>query len=96
MRKGPVKMKGRATSAVVFPDEPIQWHLTTTAYDRCPKCGGRLAMIRRNYRACMGTCKGGVVYGVHVTPEGFVEHLRELGAREVPRRTRPARRVVNL
>lgn len=44
---------------ILVEGEKIQWHLPYTTHDTCPKCGGRLGLLKKLYRACMGTCPGG-------------------------------------
>jgi hypothetical protein len=56
-----------------LPGQPIQWHLPTTAHDKCPHCGGRLAYMGRTRRACMGTCTGGLTWELAVSMEFFLE-----------------------
>lgn len=74
---------------VLFPGQPIQWHLPTTQHDRCPRCGADLGMLGRSRRACMGQPTGSTVdqerlvdkpdayYAVHGTcPPGTVWECR--------------------
>ena len=34
-------------------DEPLQWHLRTTEFDRCPLCGGHVGYFGARSRGCM-------------------------------------------
>lgn len=44
---------------LLFPEQPFQWHLTTTAHDRCPEgCGAEIANLGVRDRYCMKCHKG--------------------------------------
>lgn len=46
----------------IFLDEPIQWHLSTTAHDHCPFCGGDVGILGARQRTCLGRCS----YSFHI------------------------------
>lgn len=96
---------------VIFPGQPIQWHLPTTRHDRCPRCGAGLGYLGRERRACMGpigptvgqealltkpdayyavhgTCPPGTVWECMLSPEGFLQRMRQDSEAAVPLKPR--------
>jgi hypothetical protein len=72
---------------VIFPDQPIQWHLPRSTYDRCPRCGSQLGYLGRSQRACMsntGPCAEGTIWESNYTGEGFYKVMIDRGERTAP------------
>lgn len=60
-----------ATRKPTFLDEPIQWHLSTTAHDHCPYCGADLANMGARRRTCLGRCS--FSFTLKMSPKAFLE-----------------------
>jgi hypothetical protein len=60
---------------ILVKNEPIQWHIPTTAHDRCD-CGAALGFLAQNRRACMGACMdGGRVITLNVPTTKWLARL---------------------
>lgn len=62
-----------------FPSQPFQWHLTTTAHDRCPEgCGAEIGNLGVRERACLKCHKG---WTLSTTPRAWLRLMLTSNAR---------------
>lgn len=77
--KGPAAsaLKARRRRKPTFIDEPIQWHLRTSRYDRCPWCGLQKLVTRGARKRVCESCEG--AYEISVSPDTWMH--AKLGVR---------------
>jgi len=66
-----------ARSVMVYAGEDVQWHLTTSSHDRCPRCRARTMQWDGTRRRYCSACHAEV--RLHCTPAQWQRMVEEAG-----------------